>query len=51
MNAKCCKRIRRALSDLPVAKLEMEIKDGVVLTFKYPEDSYQRVYRDVKRVS
>lgn len=62
MNAKRCKRIRRALQGLPVAKLEMEYttvrasygnneykERAIPLTFKYPKDSYQRVYRDVKR--
>lgn len=74
MNAKRCKRIRRALSGLPVAEFKMEYEsryikrktvssnphnkaeDALVaalfpLTFKYPENSYPRVYRDVKRVS
>ncbi len=74
MNAKRCKRIRRALSGLPVAEFKMEyasrhikrktissnlntkVEDDFMatlfpLTFKYPENSYQRVYRDVKRVS
>ena len=61
MNAKRCKRIRRALSGLPLSQLEMKyttileivgMKERTVpLTFKYPENSYQRVYRDVKRVS
>lgn len=61
MNAKRCKRIRRALSGLPLSQLEMKYttileivgmkeRNGP-LTFKYPENSYQRVYRDVKRVS
>lgn len=74
MNAKRCKRIRRALSGLPVAEFKMEYESRYIkrktissnlnteveddfmatlfpLTFKYPENSYQRVYRDVKRVS
>jgi len=50
MNAKRCKRIRRALQGLPVATLEVKYTHfGFPRTFKYPKDSYQRVYRDVKR--
>jgi hypothetical protein len=65
MNAKRCKRIRRALQGLPAAPFEMEyttvlvptpvvtssdlVERAIPLTFKYPKDSYQRVYRDVKR--
>ena len=74
MNAKRCKRIRRALSGLPIAEFKMEYESRYIkrktvssnlhkkteddfiaalfpLTFKYPENSYQRFYRDVKRVS
>lgn len=55
MNAKRCKRIRRALSDLPRAELRVKriaVFDGFwPATFKYPEGSYQRVYRNVKRYS
>jgi hypothetical protein len=49
MNAKRCKRIRRVLSGLPVAQLEISYSGGVPLTFRYPKDSYQRVYKDIKR--
>lgn len=54
MNAKRCKRIRRALQGLPVAPIKMKYTQNfygetIPLTFKYPKDSYQQEYRDVKR--
>lgn len=59
MNAKMCKKLRKALLKAGYVKVEMKLKftvDPMILqnqripiTFKYPQDSFQRAYRNIKK--
>ena len=61
MNAKMCKKLRKALLKAGYVKVEMKLrkknkKDDLEIsrptmpkTFKYPQDSFQRAYRNIKK--
>ena len=61
MNAKMCKKLRKALLKAGYVKVEMRLEfvskkmiresqyQRVPITFKYPQDSFQRAYRNVKK--
>ena len=61
MNTKMCKKLRKALLKAGYVKVEMKLrfvyeKDDLEIsrptmpkTFKYPQDSFQRAYRNVKK--
>ena len=59
MNAKMCKKLRKALLKAGYVKVEMKLKFTVdpmelkirriPMTFKYPQDSFQRAYRNIKK--
>ena len=61
MNAKMCKKLRKALYKAGYVKVEMKLefvyeKDDLgisrptmLLTYKYPQDSFQRAYRNIKK--
>ena len=60
MNAEMCKKLRKALLKAGYVKVEMKLKfvekgdlrmsrHAVPITFKYPQDSFQRAYRNIKK--
>ena len=61
MNAKMCKKLRKALLKAGYVKVKMEVKfvsqkmtrefqyQKIPMTFKYPQDSFQRAYRNIKK--
>ena len=58
MNAKMCKKLRKALRKAGYVKVKMEVKftvdvelqnQRIPMTFKYPQDSFQRAYRNIKK--
>ena len=61
MNTKMCKKLRKALLKAGYVKVEMKLefvyeKDDLgisrptmPLTYKYPQDSFQRAYRNIKK--
>ena len=58
MNTKMCKKLRKALLKAGYVKVEMKLKftvsgelqnQRVPMTFKYPQDSFQRAYRNIKK--
>jgi hypothetical protein len=61
MNAKRCKKIRKMLAKTDLVRVEIVMKYTLIdiefkrergkipTTFKYPNGSFQRVYRDIKR--
>lgn len=58
MNAKMCKKLRKALLRSGYVKAEMKLKFTITgemqnrrvpITFKYPQDSFQRAYRNIKK--
>lgn len=61
MNAEMCKKLRKALLKAGYVKVEMKLKfvsekmirefqyQSIPITFKYPQDSFQRAYRNVKK--
>ena len=64
MNAKMCKKLRRALLKAGYVKVEIKLEftvnplktgfpymtsNRIPMTFKYPQDSFQRAYRNIKK--
>ncbi len=58
MNAKMCKKLRKALLKAGYVKVEMKMRFTITgemqnrkvpMTFKYPQDSFQRAYRNIKK--
>lgn len=58
MNAKMCKKLRKALLKAGYVKVEMKMRFTITgemqnrrvpITFKYPQDSFQRAYRNIKK--
>ena len=64
MNAKMCKKLRKALLKAGYVKVEMRLQlmvnplktgfpygtgNKIPMTFKYPQDSFQRAYRNIKK--
>lgn len=58
MNAKMCKKLRKALLKAGYVKVEMKMRftvskelqnQRIPMTFKYPQDSFQRAYRNIKK--
>ena len=58
MNAKMCKKLRKALLKAGYVKAEIKMRFTVIgglqsrktpMTFKYPQDSFQRAYRNIKK--
>lgn len=57
MNAKMCKKLRKTLLKNGYVKVEVELSfvhykgenTGIPLTYKYPMDSFQRAYRNIKK--
>ena len=57
MNAEMCKKLRKALLKAGYVKVKMEVKfvyekDDLGIsrpTMPYPQDSFQRAYRNVKK--
>ena len=58
MNAKMCKKLRKALLKAGYVKVEMKLEftvsgelqnQRIPMAFKYPQDSFQRAYRNIKK--
>lgn len=58
MNAKMCKKLRKALLKAGYVKVEMKMRFAITgemqnrrvpITFKYPQESFQRAYRNIKK--
>lgn len=61
MNAKMWKKLRKALLKAGYVKVEMKMRFTILtsagelypysipMTFKYPQDSFQRAYRNIKK--